>query len=230
MRLQGSGERYNRLCSLNPHSPLQNWLCVPKYNVMINYHTSRKTMANRFTWEEGGSDCHVYTRGLFFRDVGKCEAEWPSLAPPLWLWDFFLPFLVTSLAKYMWKKRLEDVSSHHHPQSHRVSHTQAIFLRAELLCHKALGVRAWLTHPPHFTSYIPLQDFLRCSLYKPVVGETATRSTDSMPWVLGVFSETYSHDNAGLTTTASEIHYQALQLVKTNKIFYRLQTLLWTKK
>lgn len=43
------------------------------------------------------------------------------------------------------------------------------------------------------------------------------RSTDAMPWVTGYFSETYSSDNSGLTTTASEIYYLALQLVKTRK-------------
>lgn len=83
VRLQGSRKRYNSLCSLNSQIPWQNSLGVPKYKVMIKNHTSRYTTADGFTWEEGGSNCNVYTRALRFREKGKCEAGWPSLAPPL---------------------------------------------------------------------------------------------------------------------------------------------------
>lgn len=38
---------------------------VQKYEIIINNHTRRHTMADGFTWEEGGSTCDVYTRGRF---------------------------------------------------------------------------------------------------------------------------------------------------------------------
>ena len=200
-----------RLCSSQvTYSIAKISQCLPKCKVSINNHSSRYTMANGFTWKKEGSSCNVHTRGPFFsREIFKCEAEWPSLALPLWLGDS--SFLSTTLSNYRWKKRFEDV-----PTTHTLIHTGHIS-RAERILHKALGIRAKLTHT--LTSFPASLSKIPCSLLcKLMVGETANTSyrlNASSYWAF--FRNILSSDNSGLTRTPSETYWQALQLVKTTK-------------
>lgn len=161
-------------------------------------------------------------RDLFSsRVIFKREAEWLSLATPLWLWGS--SFLSTSLSKYIDEKRGVKLSS-----SHVRSYTQAILQgQGEFFARLWESGQIWYTL--HFLHPSPRFPAVFSGNYWLV--RQPTLATDSMPWVTGHFSETYSSGNSGLTRAPSEMDWQALQLIKTRKnpkTSYRFQMLLWT--